>query len=100
MKSSSSLDISQDTVRSSVKKKEYVFEACLGFIHKRHYGKKKKKQTYFQSGERVVNDAHQHPPGFYRVDCSVQKETPLLLLSWFDQHIAPVEVPARNGKRG
>lgn len=73
---------------------------CYGFVHKRHYLKKKKKLTYFQSGERVVNDADQEPPDFYGVDCSVQKETPLPLLSWVEQHIAPVEVPAKTRKGG
>lgn len=56
--------------------------------------------TYFQSGQRVVNDADQHPPGFYRVDRSIQKESTPLLLSWFDQHVAPVEVPADTRRTG
>lgn len=34
------------------------------------------------------------------MDCPVQEEAPLLLLGWFDQHVAPVEVPAKNRTGG
>lgn len=99
MKSSSSFDMSQDTVRSSVGNKRMC---VLGLFTKDMTFKKKKqkKLTYFQSGERVVNDADQEPPDFQGVDRSVQKEAPLPLLGWFEQHIAPVEVPAKTPKGG
>lgn len=75
-------------------------------LHKKeHYKKEKKKRkrkslTYFQSGQGVVNDADEHPPGFHRVDYSIQKETPLLFFGWFDQDVAPVEVPATSMRKG
>lgn len=61
---------------------------------------KTKYLTDFESGERIVNDANQHPFSFQRVGCPIQEEAPRLLLGCFDQHVAPVEVPAVNNTGG
>lgn len=56
--------------------------------------------TNLQSGERVVDDADQHPFSFHRVGSSIQEEAPRLLLGCFHQHISPVEVPVINSTEG
>lgn len=66
-------------------------------IHSKYDSKQVEKYlTDFYSGERIVNDADQHPSGFQRVGGSIDEEAPRLLLGCFDQHISPVQVPAIN----
>lgn len=59
-------------------------------------GEGKTPLTNFKSGQRVVNNADQHPFSFQRVCYSVEQEASSLLLCCFDEHVAPVEVPSEK----
>lgn len=95
MKSSSSMEMSQDTVNSSGNR---IYIAQIVFNTYTQFSRRQ-TLTDFQSGERVVNDADKHPFCFHMVNSSIQSEGAWLLHGVFDQHITPVEVPEQRRGR-
>lgn len=94
MKSSSSFEMSQDTVSSSKKSKINVFVVIFFCESKTNKEKEKcKKLTNFQPGERIVDDADQHAVGLHVVGLSIEEEAALSFPGCFDQNVTPVEVP-------